>query len=336
MAQGRVLIVHGSQGMRSSMTELLAREGLRVETLDSTYRCMGRFVDEPADLVILGLAGLEEAELELVPALKAEERSPRILLTFPGPRRDLAVRALEKGADGYLLEPFYPGELLHVVRGQLEPRAAAEPAARLPDLAREVAHAINNPLQILTLLLQKEKITKKELTDAIPGPLERIATVVGLLREFGSVPQARVEEGDAAAVAREAAGAVGARVEGPDSAPARIDPANYAAAVRSIVAALRARAPERGAPALSLAVEADAVALRAPLPAPLPDEAKPEDLLDAVFVVDPERAVLPGLALPRLLLEGQGGSLTLEEGAVVARVRAPAPRARASRAPAPD
>lgn len=320
MAQRRVLIVHGSAGMRSSMTELLAREGLRVEALDSTFRCIGRFVDEPADLVILGLAGLDEAELDLVPALKAEDRSPRILLTFPGPRRDLAVRALEKGADGYLMEPFYSSELVSVVRGQLGPHAAAAPPARLPDLAREVAHAINNPLQILTLLLQREKVTKKELTDALPGPIERIRTVVGLLREFGSVPDARIEEADAAPIAREAAAAVGARLEGPDAAPARIDPATYAAALRSLLAALRARAGERGELALKLQVEADAVALRAPAPAPPTDGEKTEDLLDAVFVVDPERAVLPGLALPRLLLEGQGGSLTLEEGELVARV----------------
>jgi CheY-like chemotaxis protein len=280
---------------------------------------MGRFVAEPADLVILGLAGLDEMEIDLVPALKAEERSPRVLLTFTGPRRDLAVRALEKGADGYVLEPFYPGELLHVVRGQLAPRAAAEPAARLPGLAREVAHAINNPLQILTLLLQKEKLTKKELTDALPGPLERIATVVGLLKEYGSVPAARIGEADAAAVAREAAASAGAALEAPAEAPALIDPGNYGNAVRAILAALRARMPDAEAPGAALHLEAEAVALRFRLPA-LSGEEKAEDLLNAVFVVDPERAVLPGLALPRLLLEGQGGSLTLEQETLVARV----------------
>ena len=52
------------------------------------------------------------------------------------------------------------------------------------------------------------------------------------------------------------------------------------------------------------------------LPAP-PDA---EALLDAVFVVDPARDVVPGLARARQLLAAQGGSLALEQGRLVARL----------------
>jgi len=123
VATGRVLLVHESVGTRALLTDLLVQEGLNVEAVDSTYACMARFVDEPADLVVMGLADVHEAELEIIPALKKEERAPRVLVLFPSPRRDLAVRALGKGADGYVLEPFYRDEVVGATSEMLTVRA---------------------------------------------------------------------------------------------------------------------------------------------------------------------------------------------------------------------
>ena len=260
MATGRILLVHESAGTRSLLADLLSREGLDVEAVESTYACMDRFVDAPADVVVLGLADVDEAELELIPALKKEERPPRVLVTFPGPRRELAVRALSKGADGYVLEPFYRDEVVGLVRGQLAREEG--PYYALSHLAREVAHAVNNPLQVVALLLMKEKVTKQELLKAIPEQTARIEAVVRHLREFGAIPAAHLEPRDVRALVE----AAGIELDPGETPPAQVDAANFTAALVALREAVLARTKEGGLRG-QLSAERDAVVLRCGVPA---------------------------------------------------------------------
>jgi DNA-binding response OmpR family regulator len=308
LATGRILLVHESAGTRAMLSDLLAREGLVVDAVDSTYACMDRFVDEPADVVVVGLADVDEEELDLIPALKHEERAPRVLVTFPGPRREMAVRALGKGADGYVLEPFYRDEVLGLVRGQLVARESG-PYYALSHLAREVAHAVNNPLQVVALLLAKEKVTRQELLKGIPEQTSRIEAVIRHLREFGAIPPARPETVDA----RQLAEAAGIGLEPGEAATARVDAANFSAALAALREALAART--KGGVRGRLATERDALALRCAVPAAALEGEDVTALLDSVFVVAPTREVLPGLARARALLEGQQGSLSVEKEA---------------------
>jgi DNA-binding response OmpR family regulator len=313
VASGRILLVHESAGTRALLAELLSREGLDVEAVDSTYACIDRFVDAPADVVVVGLAEVDEAELELIPALKDEERPPRVLVTFPGPRREMAVRALAKGADGYVLEPFYRDEVVGLVRGQLARDAG--PYYALSHLAREVAHAVNNPLQVVALLLMKEKVTRQELLKAIPEQTARIEAVVRHLREFGAVPTPKPGLHDV----RPLVEAAGIELEPGGPVAARVDPAAFTAALQAIREAVLTRTKEGG---LRGQVEKGerGVTLRIPV---RPDAFAGEDvaaLLDSVFVVSEAREVLPGLARARALLESQQGSLAVTPDALVADV----------------
>jgi len=305
------MVVHESGATRALLVEVLAREGLRVDAVESTFECMARFVDEPADLVLLGLLGLAPGELQLVRTLKDEERPPRILVTYPSPKRDLAVQALEAGADGYLLEPFYAEEVTAVVRGQLapfQPRAATGPVRHL---AREVAHAVNNPLQVMRLLLEKDRVTKKELTDGLPEPLERVEQVVGLLREFSAAAEPRLQAVEPGPILERAADEAGIGYELRDVGAVRVDPAQLESALRALFEGIRLRCGEDFEPNARLSRERDAAAVRVVVPAGPFREEGANALLDAVFAVQPERDVRPGLALPRALLEGMGGSLSV-------------------------
>jgi len=317
MATGRVLLVHESAGTRSLLADLLAREGLVVETVDSTYACMDRFVEAPADVVVVGLADVDESELDLIPALKREERAPRVLVTFPGPRREMAVRALAKGADGYVLEPFYRDEVLGLVRGQLGRESG--PYYALSHLAREVAHAVNNPLQVVALLLMKEKVTRQELLKAIPEQTARIEAVVRHLREFGAMPVAKPEVQDV----RPLVEAAGIELEPGEAVPAQVDATAFTAALAALREAILARVKEGGLRG-QVSTEARAVVLRTPVPATAFASEDIAALLDAVFVVSEARDVLPGLARARALLESQGGALAFDrDGAFVVSLPAP-------------
>jgi len=308
VATGRVLLVHESVGTRTMLTDLLVQEGLKVEAVDSTYACMARFVDEPADLVVMGLADVHEEELDLIPALKKEQRAPRVLVLFPGPRRDLAVRALGKGADGYVLEPFYRDEVVGLVRGQLAPRAEAPaPYYALTHLAREVAHAVNNPLQVVELLLANARVTKQELLRAIPEQTARIEAVIRHLREFGAIPPARPETRDV----RPLVEAAGVTLAPGDVPPAHVDAESFTSAVKALREAVLARVADEEEVSWQAAAEPANLVLRCRAPAAAFAEEDPKALLDAVFVVTPEREVRPGFARARALLESQQGTLAV-------------------------
>lgn len=333
MADSRVLIIHEAGGTRAQMTDLLAREGLAVEAVESTYRGMARFVEDPASLVILGLAGLRENELELIPALKQEPRPPSILVAFPGSLRDLAVRALDLGADAYVLEPFYATEFVRIAAAHARPLAAEPAAAGAPDLARlaaEVAHAVNNPLQILSLLLADEKLPKKQFAERVGEELERIRAVVRHLSAFGAAAPPETRRIDLRALLAQAA-AEESMAERVAVAPgprvgARGDERNVLAALRALLAALAARiAPDQ---ALSASVEPERGGVHLTVEAPLAafEGERVEDLPGSVFVVRADRRVVPGFALARALLSAQQGALEASAGRERARFIVRLPR----------
>ncbi|MGH7162511.1 MAG: response regulator, partial [Planctomycetota bacterium] len=314
MAVGRVLIVHELQSTRGLMKELLARAGFPAEAVDSSFSCISRFVQEPAEVVVLGLSGLKESELELIKTLKRENEPPRVLVCFPSALRDLAVRALHAGADAYLPEPFYSAELIHLVRAHLPPRGPVAPPALPHRVAQEVAHAIHNPLQVIQLLLEQGKTTKKALSQAVPPQLARIRAVVGHLMAYGKVepvrprmldPRPAVER----AAAETAAGGVKFVVTAGSVPAASIDERNFAAALRALFECVAARAPEGGEFPVRLAAEGGDVTVTVEIPKALFRNEKPSDLLDQIFVATEQHDVLPGLALARALLATHGASL---------------------------
>ncbi len=108
------LVLHDDDRMLGLLHGLLADAGFDVVTADSPYRAVGPGTpmgERRASLVLLGLSALDDRDLELVSILRDRWPHATLLLLFPGTLRERAARALALGADGYLPEPFYPGEL---------------------------------------------------------------------------------------------------------------------------------------------------------------------------------------------------------------------------------
>lgn len=162
---GRVLIVYPPGATARGMADALANEGVHSDTVENVYRAVSAFTANRPDLVVLGLAGLDDRDLEAIRVLRELSPDVYLLLAFPSGQRDRAVKALALGADSYILEPFYLGEFLDIVRRGLERAGAGRRSEGLPAaddeglerLAGAVAHAINNPLQILELMLTDEE-----------------------------------------------------------------------------------------------------------------------------------------------------------------------------------
>jgi signal transduction histidine kinase len=166
----RVLLVHRQGATARGAVEVLRGEGIDVSSAENVFQAVSLFAERPADLVHLSLAEFEERDLEVLRVLRDIRPSVYVLLSFPMTLRDLAVKALARGADAYVVEPFYLGEYLDLVRrgiarARIGAPAPAPESTDLERLAGAVAHAVNNPLQIVELLLSQEagKLERGEL-----------------------------------------------------------------------------------------------------------------------------------------------------------------------------
>jgi len=186
MAHALALVLHDDPRTVAVTRSVLVAEGFEVVAAESPYRLLEEVADRDPDLVLLGLAGLEDRDLELVAILRRRCRKAALLALFPALLRERAARALDYGADGYLPEPFYPGELASMARAVVARGLASGPSARpesraadesLFRLAAGIAHSVRNPLQIVELQLGGFETDGKLDLVGVRMQLARVAAV---------------------------------------------------------------------------------------------------------------------------------------------------------------
>ena len=173
--------------MARSMRDSLTRESIETTCVGNVFQAVSAFTREPADIVVLGLKNLTERDLMAIRVFQEVREDCFVLVVFPAALRERAVLALAEGADAYILEPFYPGEFIDMVRRALSrQRNGNGPGASNEDLERlsgAVAHSINNPLQILELLLEESENGTAEISE-LRTLTKRIKRVVVELLAF--------------------------------------------------------------------------------------------------------------------------------------------------------
>ncbi len=129
---------------RKQAAAALRAAGFQCRGAREPYEGTARFVEQPTDLVLLSLERFRARDVGFVTTVRRRRPDTRILLLVPEGTRSLAVRALEAGADAYVLSPFFAAELGTVARRLVvgaRRRAAGEAEqgalARLATLARE-------------------------------------------------------------------------------------------------------------------------------------------------------------------------------------------------------
>ena len=134
----RILIIDDDFELCSLVSEYLAPEGFRVESVHDGETGLQRALNGNYLLVVLDVMLPGMSGFDVLRRIRATSRVPVLLLTARGEEVDRIV-GLEIGADDYLPKPFNPRELVARIRAVLR-RTSADPkgvgSPRPPDILR--------------------------------------------------------------------------------------------------------------------------------------------------------------------------------------------------------
>ena len=119
-----ILIVEDSSTMRSLVGSVLDELGVPVKTseAESGFEALRRLPRERYDLIVTDINMPDINGLELVSFVRqnqAYREIPVVIISTEGSERDRR-KGLALGADAYLVKPFEPDELKHIVLDLLE------------------------------------------------------------------------------------------------------------------------------------------------------------------------------------------------------------------------
>jgi DNA-binding response OmpR family regulator len=119
-----ILLIEDDSGIRSAVTRALTDLGHAVTTSNGGMSGLASAVDHPPDVVLLDL-GLPDVDgLQVLAMLRAVSDVPVIIITARDDDADM-VRALDGGADDYVVKPFGVEQLEARLRAVLRRSASA-------------------------------------------------------------------------------------------------------------------------------------------------------------------------------------------------------------------
>jgi two-component system, OmpR family, KDP operon response regulator KdpE len=132
----RILVVDDDASIRSSLAQQIGEQGYAVALANDGVDGAERFDAEHPDLVVTDLAMPNADGFALIGHIRASGDTPIVVLSVRGGDAD-KVRALDLGADDFVVKPFSTPELLARIRAQLR-RTGARPQLDFPDLGIDV------------------------------------------------------------------------------------------------------------------------------------------------------------------------------------------------------
>lgn len=134
----RILVVDDDDGIRNTLEQHLVMHGFDVIAARDGIEGLDRFNSARPDLVLSDLAMPRADGFSLIQEIRAISKTPILVLSVRGGDVD-KVRALDLGADDFVVKPFSTPELLARVRAQLRRAGSAQRGPmKFPDLVIDV------------------------------------------------------------------------------------------------------------------------------------------------------------------------------------------------------
>jgi two-component system KDP operon response regulator KdpE len=211
-AMFRVLVVEDDGPIRAVLKTLLESAGYRVEQAETAARALVEARANRPDVILVDLGLPDRDGQQLIRDIRTFSPVPLLVLSART-AEDEMVRALDGGADDYVVKPFQAGELLARIRAAL--RRPVRPADAAPvtvgrlqvDLVAREARSAEGPVhltplefRLLACLLQRRGlvVTRDQIIREVWGPTDvddtrSLRTYVRALRRKLEVDPGRPE-----------------------------------------------------------------------------------------------------------------------------------------------
>jgi two-component system, OmpR family, KDP operon response regulator KdpE len=143
MTSPTILIIDDESQIRKILTITLQSNGFRAVEAITGKEGLNLVASHPPDLILLDLGLPDESGHEILRRLREWYTNPIIIVSVQNNEGDI-IKALDNGANDYLVKPFRTGELLARIRSALRKMASESntPVTEFPDLSVDFANRI--------------------------------------------------------------------------------------------------------------------------------------------------------------------------------------------------
>jgi len=142
MAKARVLVVDDEQGIRQSLTGVLADEGYNVRAVPDAATCLQITESEYYDLVLLDIWLPDQDGLDVLAQLTVRPEPPAVIMISGHGTIETAVRATKLGAFDFLEKPLTIEKTLLAVRNALDQHRLQQENRQLRQQFRSTAELV--------------------------------------------------------------------------------------------------------------------------------------------------------------------------------------------------
>jgi DNA-binding response OmpR family regulator len=145
----KILVVDDEANIRTSLKEMLSRDGYQVVTAESGEAALALLPVHKFDLALIDLRMTGIGGIEVLTALRQQSPDTVAIVLTAHASLETAVEALRKGAHDYLFKPCKPAELRESIRKGLGNRQAAQQLELLQQVERMTSSLENIRTTIL-------------------------------------------------------------------------------------------------------------------------------------------------------------------------------------------
>jgi DNA-binding response OmpR family regulator len=119
MTQTKVLLAEDDTTMVSLLTTLLKMEGFQVVALHADEDVPAAVRKEKPDILLMDVHLMHQSGLEILEAIRKSEDTSRTRVVMSS-GSNVREECINLGADGFLLKPYMPDELITILKQTLK------------------------------------------------------------------------------------------------------------------------------------------------------------------------------------------------------------------------
>ena len=120
----RVIIIDDDKSILRTFTRILQKKGFDTDTAETGKEAIGKWEKEKYDVALIDIRLPDMDGTDLLFKLKQINNNPVRIMITGFPSLETGVKALDEGADAYLVKPVKPDELIAIIEEKLKIKAS--------------------------------------------------------------------------------------------------------------------------------------------------------------------------------------------------------------------